>query len=191
MDLAPRIMILRHAEKPNADERGVNYLGRKEPHGLTVRGWQRAGALVSLFDPPTGTVQNPHLAKPAYLAASSTASSSGLEPNSKSHRERETLTPLAQKLNLHVDLSFDKGDEMMMISAALRRPGPVLIAWEHSGIATLGSFIPGENGIPPHWPDARYDILYVFSLKPDKSTYTFTQVPQLLLAGDLPTLLSL
>ena len=51
-----KIMIIRHAEKHQhgSHDRGVNEDGRPAHHELTVRGWQRAGALVHLFAPPGG-----------------------------------------------------------------------------------------------------------------------------------------
>ena len=44
---AEKIMIIRHAERPPDDGSidGVNMSGTKDPKELTVRGWQRAGAL--------------------------------------------------------------------------------------------------------------------------------------------------
>src|SRR5256885_1434292 len=49
-----KIMIIRHAEKHQhgSRDRGVAEDGRPAHHELTVRGWQRAGALVHLFAPP-------------------------------------------------------------------------------------------------------------------------------------------
>ncbi len=48
-----KIMLIRHAERPNADKslRGVGFDGRKDKESLTVRGWQRAGALARFFAP--------------------------------------------------------------------------------------------------------------------------------------------
>lgn len=42
---APVIMVIRHAEKPTQAAAGVKQKGEESPHHLTVRGWQRAGAL--------------------------------------------------------------------------------------------------------------------------------------------------
>jgi len=46
---ATKIMIIRHAEKPSEDglTNGVNMSGTKDPEDLIVRGWQRAGALLT------------------------------------------------------------------------------------------------------------------------------------------------
>jgi hypothetical protein len=50
---ARKIMIIRHAEKPDpsANIVGVTEGGDVDKDDLTVRGWQRAGALVRFFNP--------------------------------------------------------------------------------------------------------------------------------------------
>jgi len=49
---AQKIMIIRHAEKPeHHGPRGVDENGNEDKESLTVRGWQRAGALVQFFGP--------------------------------------------------------------------------------------------------------------------------------------------
>ncbi|HTS46866.1 MAG TPA: hypothetical protein VMH05_02920 [Bryobacteraceae bacterium] len=40
---------------------------------------------------------------------------------------------------------------------------------------------------PQTWPSARFDVVWVFDINPATNTYTFNQLPQLLLQGDLPT----
>ena len=42
-----RIMIIRHAEQHEVA--GITREGQVDPQSLTVRGWQRAGALVPFF----------------------------------------------------------------------------------------------------------------------------------------------
>ena len=45
--MAPRILLIRHAEKPDGQDGGVNVDGACDEKSLTVRGWQRAGALIA------------------------------------------------------------------------------------------------------------------------------------------------
>ncbi len=180
---SPLIMIIRHAEKPTSESDGVDTDGNKDSRSLAVRGWQRAGALVPFFDPSLGPVRRAGLATPAHLFASSTGTH-----HTQSHRERETLAPLAQKLGIEIDLTFDKGQEDEVAAAAMERSEAVLIAWEHKSIAKLARCISGEGGIPEEWPDDRFDLIYVFRKNDRKTRYFFAQMPQLLLAGDSPTL---
>jgi hypothetical protein len=75
-----------------------------------------------------------------------------------------------------------------MISDALACPGVVLISREHELIPSIANIILGNSTVVPQtWPDTRFDVVWIFDLKPATSTYTFNQLPQLLLQGDLPT----
>ena len=58
-----KIMLIRHAERPSADKsiRGVTQEGIKNKEELTVRGWQRAGALVRFLLRVTTTLLTPPL----------------------------------------------------------------------------------------------------------------------------------
>ena len=68
---AARIMIIRHAEKPDPGKTlGVSPTGHEDPRSLSVRGWQRAGALVALFGPERLRRANPLLATPTAIFAS-------------------------------------------------------------------------------------------------------------------------
>ena len=49
---AAKIMLIRHAEKPNGDGGpGLMPNGVENPRALTLTGWKRANALVGLFNP--------------------------------------------------------------------------------------------------------------------------------------------
>jgi hypothetical protein len=187
--LAPKIMIIRHAEKPD-DNNNTNDPGNGPPYGvqadgtqdrdsLVVQGWQRAGALAALFAPSGGPFQNPELATPRFLYAT------GVGHHSESKRPQETITPLSAKLALPINTNFFKGDEEAMTKDALSQNGTVLICWQHEDILpTIVSFIPCNVRTPPRWPGSRFDIVLVFDLIAGSSQYNFSQVPQLLLAGD-------
>jgi hypothetical protein len=53
-------MLIRHAEKPAKDGApfGVNRKGLRSKEALAVRGWQRAGALATLFAPVSASVSS-------------------------------------------------------------------------------------------------------------------------------------
>ena len=90
---AAKIMLIRHAEKPNGDGGpGLMPNGVENPRALTLTGWKRANALVGLFNPPDGALPRPPLAKPMSLFAS----------GSESLRPKQTIAPLATALNLTV-----------------------------------------------------------------------------------------
>jgi hypothetical protein len=181
----PTIQIIRHAEKPTDDPQtlGVDSSGNENPECLIPLGWQRAGALATLFDPSHGTIA-PGLATPRTIFAA------GVGKHSNSHRPKETVKPLADKLGLKIDESFLKGDETAMVEAALAKTGVVLISWQHQDIPGIANQILGNTTtVPQSWPGDRFDIVWVFT--PDGSgAYTFTQVPQLLLHGDSPDVIS-
>ena len=169
---ATKIMVIRHAEKPNG-EPGIMPDGSQNPEALTATGWKRANALVGLFDPANGASPRPPLAKPKSLFAS----------GSESLRPKQTITPLATALNLPI-ATFLKGQEDRLVEAAKGAEGPTLIAWQHEAIPLIASLIRGgADGIPPSWPGHRFDLVWVFDLQ-GNGTWSFAQAPQLLLPGD-------
>jgi hypothetical protein len=184
---ATKIMIIRHGEKPAASGSpfGVAIDGSQDSESLIVQGWQRAGALTTLFAPSRGPVQSPELATPQFLYAS------GIAKHSSSKRPQETITPLQQKISVAIDTGFLKGDEAAMADDAASQNGIVLICWEHEAIPAIANQILGNNTIVPQtWPGDRFDLVWVFDLNASTGQYSFTQVPQLLLAGDQDTIIN-
>lgn len=88
-----RIMFIRHAEKPDEGKDGVAADGSLDAESLTVRGWQRAGALIAFF------CAQPKMRPDAIFA-------SGIGHGSKGKRPAETVTPLAAKLNENRPVAF-------------------------------------------------------------------------------------
>jgi len=176
------IMLIRHAEKPSKDGaiRGVTINGSEDPNELSVRGWQRAGALVRFF--AWGAEGAPHAPRPDYLFAP------GTTPELRSVRGRSTLAPLAGYLALPISTAFHKGEEDLLAGAANRLSGTVLIAWEHHALADLAKALVGSAlATPPEWPDHRFDMLWLFERESDgaaEAAWRFSQIPMLLLAGD-------
>jgi len=101
-------------------------------------------------------------------------------------RPQHTVLELANVLNLSLDLRFKKSDEAALVEAARADAGPVLIAWEHEDIApTIANAIVGDDKTcPQKWPGDRFDMVWVFDRQQTGTGWDFTQVPQLLLAGD-------
>lgn len=171
------VMIVRHAEKPagSGAPQGIDVDGNPDPHSLTVRGWTRAGALVELFAPGAGTIR-PGLARPAAVYAAGGAGGEGQRP-------RETVTPLAARLGVTVTTTFAKGQEAALAAQVARLSGATLISWQHEEIPALAAAFGTISPAPPaSWPDNRFDIVWV--LTPWGNGWSFTQVLQLLLAGD-------
>jgi broad specificity phosphatase PhoE len=180
---APKIMVIRHAEKPTDQTAGVKQTGESSSHDLIVRGWQRAGALACLFAPARGPLQDPLLAMPEFIFASAAADDPD-SGNSRSRRSQETVMPLAQLLRVEVNLNFSKGQEVELAAAARQCSGPVLIAWQHENIRAIAQAILGDDRAPQNWPGGRFDLVFVFTLNPVDGTYSFVEVMQRLLAGD-------
>lgn len=177
-------MVIRHAEKPAKDSApfGVTAEGERNKESLEVRGWQRAGALANLLAPHNDHFQHASLAKPKFLFASKPLRRKG------SRRPLETLTPLAQKLELRINSSFQRSDFESMIEEVFSCKGVVLICWQREYIPDIASYILGDKKIAPSdWPEDCFDMIWVFDLVGSSSKYTFKQVPQKLLGGDLNT----
>ena len=202
MAVPSKIMVIRHAEKPKNLDAGVTANGNKDKESLIVRGWQRAGALVALFDPANGLLQNAHLGLPKVIYASDPKKSSQAtdddgKKGSKSKRPLQTITPLAERLGIKnkVNIKFAKGQEKQMVDSVLAEKGVVLISWQHEKIPQIAKYIvgskPPKKRLPTKWPGKRFDIVWVFT-PPAKSAkrWGFVQVPQRLLSGDTNTVIA-
>jgi hypothetical protein len=202
MAMPTKIMVIRHAEKPDDKHQGVTSHGDADKESLIVRGWQRAGALTALFDPTNGPLQNPNLAVPKVIYASdpekpSEADDDDGKKGSKSKRPLQTITPLAERLGIKdkVNVKFAKGDEKHMVESVLGESGVVLISWQHQKIADIAKHIVGSKPptkpVPAKWPGDRFDIVWVFTPPaPSSDHWGFVQVPQQLLSGDAGTVIA-
>lgn len=184
---ATKVMLIRHAEKPlnSSEQYGVSAEGHRDKESLTVRGWQRAGALAQLFAPLGGRFQDRALAQPDYLFASKARKQNG------SRRSVETITPLSEKLSIRINSNYTRSEYREMLAEALACRGVVLISWQHEFLPEIAAHILGEVGAAPRgWPSDRYDVVWVLDRSPATGRYTFRQVPQRLLAGDWITPIS-
>jgi hypothetical protein len=188
------IYIIRHGEKPDEPapkrpmpaHRGVDFRGHENEHSLLPRGWQRSGALAALFDPTQGALRAglrvPRLLiSPSYGEVSKTAQ----------HRTHQTISGIAERLGIAIAADFEKGQELELAAALAKiGPGAVLICWEHAHIPVLASalrLVPGTV-IPKKWPADRFDVIWTFT-RVSGDEYSFGQVPQLLLSGDVNTVI--
>lgn len=181
---ATKIMLIRHAEKPSDSplQYGVTFEGEREKESLTVRGWQRAGALVALFAPRNNSMQDPSLAVPQFLYASKPIRRNG------SRRPVETIVPLAEKLAIRINSHFQRDEPKEMLEEVFLCAGVALICWQYEYIPKIANYILGDKTTAPQeWPEDRFDMVWVFDLDSASSRYGFKQVPQNLLMGDWAT----
>jgi hypothetical protein len=179
--MADKIMLIRHAEKPDdpPPNFGVDEAGRQNQDELAVRGWQRAGALAGLLSTHVAQSRDPALAAPQAIFATAAVH------HSRSLRPQHTVGPLAALLGIMPDVDFGVGDEADLVSAAKAAPGVVLIAWHHEKIPAVANALVGDaTTCPQEWPIERFDMIWVFDRNAGQPSWSFFQVPQLLLAGD-------
>jgi len=172
------IMLIRHAEKAKApNEQAVDGLGRADPRALSVRGWQRAGALVRLFDPLDGHFRDVRLAKPTAIFAA------GPRPNKDSTRPFDTVAPLARALSLRINDPCAADDDVCALAAAIEQVhGPVLVCWRHETLPTLARHWAAPRIVPEQWPPQRHDLVWVIDRV--QQGWRFAQVAQLVLDAD-------
>jgi hypothetical protein len=165
------VYLIRHAEKPEPGQQGVSVAGEPDDAGLTVRGWQRAGALVGLFAIADGASCHPLLARPRRLVAAVDAG--------RSHRPEDTLLPLAQCLGMEVQPLASNGDPLVAAQALWACGEDVLVCWRRRELPALArALLPAIDGLPTGWDKDCFDLIWV--VQPT----SFTVVPQRLLAGD-------
>ena len=179
------IMFVRHGEKPGEGSRphGVDHHGEIDEHSLSVKGWTRAGALAGLFT-HAPSKSHPHIVRPGRIFATRPTH------EAKSKREMNTATPTADRLKLAIEDSHTHGNEEDLVRDVLGRPESALIVWHHGTLVELVRRFPIVNShdIPKHWPDDRFDLIWVLVRQPDaEPKYHFVAVPQMLLADDQET----
>ena len=176
---ATRIMLIRHAEKPDDKDGGVDQKGNADKHDLIVRGWQRAGALVQFFANPPGP-KGP-IERPATIFAT--------EPTtgSESKRPLYTVTPLKQWLDIAIDNTIAEGSEQDLVTKAIASNGVVLIAWHHEKIPAIANLILQNQSAPQKWPGDRFDVVLRFDRDDADQPWTFRQLFPKLLSGDNDT----
>jgi hypothetical protein len=78
------------------------------------------------------------------------------------------------------------GNEEDLVKEVLGRPESTLIVWHHGTMAKLVRQFPIANTTRfQHWPDERFDLIWVLVRQPGAQLkYRFVVVPQMLLADD-------
>ncbi len=177
--MAPaKIMIIRHAEKPdqNGAVLGIDEAGRPDPNQLSVRGWQRTGALVPYFA-SAGQEGGEGIATPSAIFACKPCD------GANSVRSFSTVSPLAGVLGVPVNHEFNKNDGSTLLNTVRTASGIVLICWSHKLIPGIARGLAGEvPGLPREWPAGRFDLVWIFDRA--GAGWSFSQQGQLLLPGD-------
>ncbi len=175
---ATKIMLMRHAEKPSLDGSniGVDEFGQANAHGLSVRGWQRAAALIGFF--ASASKRGLGIARPDVLFAASAVETED------SLRSLQTILPLARFLGLRVNTDFRKEQTTALAEALTSEVnGVALVCWEHRAIPAIAQALLGKAVRAPQvWPEDCFALVWVFDQQDDG--YSISQVPQSLLAGD-------
>ncbi|HEX4271627.1 MAG TPA: hypothetical protein VHZ32_09575 [Rhizomicrobium sp.] len=179
-----KIMIIRHAEKHQhgVHQHGVTEDGRPAHHELTIRGWQRAAALVRLFAPAGAHPKHASIQPPRSIFASDATR------DSPSKRAMHTAGPLADALGIPVNHDYAEDEEADLAAAAIAAPSPVLIVWHHGHIHRLARKIAGDHiECPTRWPDNRFDVVWILERSgAHGSSWSFSQVAQCLFPDDCP-----
>jgi phosphohistidine phosphatase SixA len=156
------VMIIRHAEKPDASD------GEKDPN-LSKRGYQRADALAKVIPD--------HFPKPDYLIA--TKKSKG------SDRPAETITPLSKVLKEPISATEKDDDFGVVAKDVLTNPKydgkVVLIAWHHGKIPELAKAL-GVRDAPEKWDPKVFDRVWEVTFENGKAVWK--DVPEKALPGD-------
>lgn len=174
-----KLILIRHAERPTSDgKNGVTEAGSACPHSLTVKGWERAGALVPLLRRPAAHASA--LAIPSALFACPATA------EAPSMRSLQTLQPLSAVLGLPINASVQKGDEAVLAAQLRQMSGVALVAWSHHGLPALArAYLEGADAVarvPSDWPEDRFDLVWVVDGPIGRRQ--FRELPQALMGGD-------
>jgi phosphohistidine phosphatase SixA len=157
------VMIIRHAEKPQASDDG-----EKDPN-LSKRGFERADALAKVIPD--------HFPRPDFLIA--TKKSKG------SDRPAETITPLSKALNEPIESTFKDNEFAEVAHAVLtdtKYAGKtVLIAWHHGKIPELARAL-GVKDVPDKWNPDVFDRVWEITYQDNVPTWK--DLPENALPGD-------
>ena len=171
------VLIIRHAEKT----------GEKGDAHLSKQGKERAEVLDQIF---TASAQRPNpFPKPDVIFAA--------KSHKDSFRPLDTVAPLAKKLKLTINETFDSKlpkdgmekpkegiaelrDELL--SGSKYAGKTVLISWRHSSISELARALKADK-VPEKWEDGVFDRVWRIDYD-NEGKATFRDLPQRLLPKD-------
>lgn len=144
MTIYPKtIFLIRHAEEDG---------DKNNPH-LSMEGYERAAALVTLFGP------GGRLAPVQYLIAA--------DRSKHSNRSVETLETLANWLHLKVGHEFDDDEYKALAKRLLTgkkyADATILVCWHHSSLPALAKALGVNYASMPSrtWPDDVFDQVWI------------------------------
>jgi hypothetical protein len=160
-----RVLLIRHAEKPNTSS-----------PDLSQKGYERANALTFLFekDPVFATEGLPVILYASKYSAGESA-----------NRCVETLTPLAQHLGVNLESPYLPAETSQMAQAILKDSTldgkVVMVAWPHGEIVDLANAL---GSAPANkWKSSDFDRVWVLDYD-SSGKVTSQDLPQNLLPGD-------
>lgn len=166
-----QVILIRHGEKP---EVGAE---------LNAQGFKRAQALVKFFTTEAAVTR---YGTPAAIYAT------GPKNEDSSVRSIQTVTPLANALNIRINASFTRGQTNKIVRDLMENPAyegrMVLISWQHKNLVEIAQNIAAYNNspavaIPLLWPDQSFDRVWILDLSKGK-VVSFKNIPQRVLPGD-------
>jgi broad specificity phosphatase PhoE len=162
-----KILIIRHAEKPDDDD---------DIH-LSPLGQKRAEALVTLFDDSQNGGRFPRI---SFIFAT--------EASHKSNRPVETVAPLANALQLKVHDGFEDDEFKALASRLLKKDkyehAVVLICWHHGKIPDLAKSLGVKSKQLPakKFPDESFDQIWVLDYNQEGLVHIHVEAQGLSLA---------
>jgi hypothetical protein len=86
-----------------------------------------------------------------------------------------------------VDSDMEHGSEDAVRENILGDPRVTLVVWHHGTLGHLVRGFPISNAddVPHHWPDDRFDLIWVLTREPSDTEFVFSSVEQRLLDGDV------
>src|SRR4051812_12937096 len=151
---------------------GLDSDGDVNRRSLTLRGWQRSGALAAthlcgLLANPRGSVS---VLVPRYA-------------HTEHHRPYQTVRALADRLEAIVEDPCEAADVDALEQRVLEADATVVICWEHDALVTFARRL--APAAPADWPHGRFDVIWVLQRQADGGGYDWRQLWQDLLPGDM------